>query len=168
MKNKSYIIIGPPCSGSKLTAKMVAHVLGVKDFNEWEGYGTIESKNKRIIHLSLPFQKPPQYKTINELLEENRGRSIYLIITSRDYTITNLSRSKIYKKITKKQIVEQKQKLLNIIFSINDSSVPYLFWSYETFMLYRYFYLQTLYRFLKVKSDFMPEIKDGNIKYIKI
>jgi len=43
------------------------------------------------------------------------------------------------------------------------SHQKYLLWSYESFMFLKQDYLALLYNFLDVNSDFMPELKDGNV-----
>jgi len=51
--------------------------------------------------------------------------------------------------------------------SVMRSHQKYLLWSYESFMFLKQDYLTLLYDFLNVDSDFMPELKDGNIGKIQ-
>ena len=45
--------------------------------------------------------------------------------------------------------------------------IPYFIWSYESFMFLGSDYLQNLYQFLGVESDFMPELRDANEGKVK-
>ena len=56
---------------------------------------------------------------------------------------------------------------INVIKEVKENNVSYFFWSFETTLLYKHLYLQELYKFLGVESDYVPPIYDANKKYIK-
>lgn len=52
---------------------------------------------------------------------------------------------------------------------IINSRHKYIIWSYETFMFLREGYLNSLYEFIGVESEFIPNLIDANIgKIVKV
>ena len=49
------IITGAENTGSRLVAKIVAHVHGVAKFGEWHGFQSISKNGVRILHRSIPY-----------------------------------------------------------------------------------------------------------------
>lgn len=166
MAKKCIFIIGPESSGSKLVARICAHVLNIVDFNEWDGSAWCDMGNHKICHRSLPYNIPPQFPDITKWIRDNENDfKIHFVLTTRDITISQLSRSERWSK-HQEQTVRESTIAKKIMSQVMQSSFPHIIWSYETFMFLGTAYLQHLYKFLEVKSDFTPELLDGNLKRI--
>ena len=69
------------------------------------------------------------------------------------------------KKNDPRDITEKRnQKARKIMIEIMQKE-PFFIWSYESFMFLGEPYLKILYQWLGIKSNYMPEINDGNKKY---
>lgn len=162
MLQKTVIVLGPEGSGSKLCARIIAHSLGTCDFNEWEGFlwAPNENKTHNVLHRSIPSGEKCYIIDIDKIIKEHKN--IFFILTTRDKNISKRSR-----KYTEEEHQKWIKKNKEIIKRIKKSASPYMFFSYETFMLYKEIYLKELYDFLEIDSNFIPELIDGNKKYIK-
>lgn len=164
--NKCVFVIGPESSGSKLIAKVCAHVLGIYEFGQWNGTGSCESGEHKVYHRSLPYGDPPKYPDIQEWIEENKSRyELYFILTTRDISISELSRHDRWSRpaeLSRQQSLKAKE----IMVGVMKSGFNFFIWSYETFIFLDKNYLDLLYRYLGVESDFLPELIDGNRKKI--
>lgn len=155
------MVIGPECSGSKLIARICAHVLGIQTYESFGGHDFINEKHK-VCHRSLPFSIPPQYPNIEDWITRNETSfELFFILTTRDISISELSRVRRFNKSIK-QVRKESDDAKTIMISLLKSQPNCFIWSYETFMFLRMAYLQKLYQFLGVQSDFIPEIIDGN------
>jgi len=166
MKHKCVFVIGPESSGSKLIAKIISHALNIDQYGEWNGMGWTEKGMHKVCHRSLPFLIPPQYPDIEKWIHDNQGGyDIFFVITTRDITLSEISRIKRFKK-TSTQVQEESKRANEIICDVINSGKNYYIWSYETFMFLKKDYLILLYNFLGIDSDYMPALIDGNSKAI--
>jgi hypothetical protein len=164
---KCVIVFGPESSGSKLVAKIIAHVLDVQSFGDWNGAGWCVGEQHRVCHRSLPFGATPQFPDVAAMIQDHReGFDLRFILTTRDQTLSQASRVARFKK-TPVQLDEESARAREIILGILKSGWPALVWSYETLMFLRDGYLAQLYDFLGVTSDFMPTLTDGNAARLK-
>jgi hypothetical protein len=167
MRPKCIFIIGSPCSGSKLIAKIIAHVLGGCKYGSWDGMKWAKSKNKNLVcHFSMPAGDiKKEWPPINKWIKKyGDAYDLCFILTVRDSSCSSKSRLK-HRTSLKVQQEENKQIKANMQ-KVIDSGAKYFIWSYETFMFLRGMYLQELWKALDIESNFIPELKDGNIKYI--
>jgi len=77
--------------------------------------------------------------------------------------MSEVSRHNRWSKTFKQSTVES-DKAREILTGImkDESDLDYIIWSYESFMFLKEDYLQTLYDFIGVKSDFIPKLIDAN------
>jgi len=160
--NKCIFVIGPESSGSKLIARVCAHVLNAANYEDWNGSGWCGAEGNMVCHRSLPFNIPPEYPDIDGWIKKySQHYNIYFILTTRDITISEMSRNRRWQKPFD-QLEEETQEARKIMSRILNSDHNYFIWSYETFMFFKLDYLKKLYHFLGVKSIFIPELMDGN------
>lgn len=167
MSNKKCIfVIGPESSGSKLIAKVIANVLDIKTYGQWSGSGTKDNGYHKVVHRSLPYNFPPQFPSVEDLIKQNQMFDIYFILTTRDISISERSRFERWTKPleTAKKESDQAREIMSYIINSNQK---YLIWSYETFMFLKSDYLKCLYSFLEIESDFIPSLFDGNKGKVK-
>lgn len=162
-------VVGPESSGSKLTARIAAHVLGVTTFDEWDGSGWCGHEMRpgnRVCHRSLPFMLPPKWPDFDEWIE-NHGAThqVRFIVTTRDRSISERSRIRRFHK-GPEQVTNETNTAVHMIQDLLARETSTHVHSYETMVLLGAPYLNLLYDFLGVESDFMPEILDGNRPYI--
>ncbi len=169
-KNKCIIVVGPESSGSTLVANIFAHVLGMHDFNEWDAAGWCDNGYDMLCHRSLPYGRyPPRFPNIDRWISKYKDDyDLSFILTTRDITISEVSRFYRWGKPFE-QSKEESDKARELMVKIMNSGQKYFIWSYETFMFLQKDYLDLLYRFLDIETDFMPDLKDGNVsKIIKL
>jgi len=164
IKNKCVFTIGPESTGSMLVAKIIADVLGVETYGQWNGVGWIDKGANKVCHRSLPFNIPPQYPDIEQWISSNQeSHDIFFVLTTRDITLSEKSRINRFGKNLHQvglESIQAKNRILNLL---NSEQKCFIF-SYETFMYLELGYLKELYRFLGVESDFIPKLIDGNKK----
>lgn len=162
MKYKCVFIIGPESSGSMLIARMLAEVLGIERYGKWNGVGWVDKGKHKVCHRSLPFNIPPQYPDITKWISNNeQDYEIYFVITTRDITISEVSRIKRFPK-TMEQVQKESKKAKDSITELLSSDEKCFVFSYEAFMFLKLAYLRRLYKFLGIDSEFIPDIVDGN------
>ncbi len=166
MSNKRFILVtGPESTGSRLIARTIATAIGICNFEEWDGHGDRKSETDFVMHRSLPHNDPPNWIDIDEIKNGvAKDYTFYVIFCTRDIHI--IARSKVFRFIKSNKVIQLEARNAKTIISdhLNNNS---FIWSYETFMYLKEAYLQRLYQFLDIKSEFMPSIEDGNQKYIK-
>ena len=87
---KHIIVTGPEGSGGALVAKTIAHVLGVCDYDAWDGVDphAVERGKVRVQHTSLPAGRPSQFPDLTGWIEGNAGYSPQFVLTVRDNGIS--------------------------------------------------------------------------------
>ena len=166
------VVTGPENSGSRLCARITAQVLQVCNFGfDWPGYGwapnNISARHK-VLHRSTPYGNNEilNIDDISAYDELGPIDDIRFIFTTRDGSI---SRSK-YEKYTDDTWQKALKANISIIDKVRSRNLPYMFWSYESLLLYGETYLFELYQFLGVEgrpSEFVPPLLDANRKYLK-
>lgn len=162
MKNKCVFVIGPESTGSMLVAKICAHVMGIHPYGEWNGVAWSDTGTHKVCHRSLPYGTPPEYPSIEQWVAENAStHELYFILTTRDITISELSRFERWSRPFDQSRAES-DTARKIMSEVIDGKHDYLVWSYESFMFLGRGYLDGLYKFLNVESSFCPELIDAN------
>ena len=168
MKNKFVLVIGRASTGSKLIAKLMAHILGVTEYGTWEGHDCpIENNSENIvIHKSLPNDR--DWPDVNGIISEYPDHEIYIIITTREETLAKQSRTDTYH-WTEEQEENDKFLSKNIISSVMNSGNKFFIWSYETFMFLGIDYLISLCKFMGIEEPEIPDYDfiDANPKRIR-
>lgn len=156
------IVLGPESSGSKLIARVCAHVLGIRPYGEWNAVGWCAGGGHEVCHRSLPYGDPPRFPDVESMIAEHRAdHDIRFVLTTRDVTLSEMSRSRRFAKPAP-QLREESRRAREIMAGLLRSEWPVFIWSYETFMFLGKDYLDRLYAFLGTASDFMPDLVDGN------
>jgi hypothetical protein len=125
------------------------------------------SDRHMVCHRSLPYGKKCHFPDLSDWLNEyEKDYDIYFILTTRDITVSKFSRYQRWKK-PPKHSTEESETAKKIMLSVIDGQQPYFIWSYESFMFFGSPYLQSLYHFLGIESDFSPELKDANVNKVK-
>jgi hypothetical protein len=164
---KCVFVLGPESSGSKLCARIIAHVLGIAAFDAWDGTAWAVSDQHRVLHRSLPYGlDTPRYPDVRKLVGRFApGFNLYFVLTTRDITISERSRIERFGKPLA-QVSRETKKARSMMQKIMALDFPRLVFSYESLVYLGKPYLQDLYRFLGVESGFQPVITDGNRKRI--
>lgn len=157
-------------TGSMLIARTLAHVLDVADYGNWEGNGSVSNKKNKIFHTSFPTGKTePVFPDIQKFIEEHKDtHNIYFVLTTRDETIASISTRRRFlwrKERIKKQNIISQEKMRQVI---EDNNFQSFIFSYETFQFLGKTYLNELYVFLGIESNFMPDVYDANKKYVRV
>lgn len=168
MSKKVIVVVGPEGTGSKLCAKAIAASVGVCKFEEWNGFvwapnGTADPvfiNEHAVLHRSVPSGDQHYILDASSLI--NKHENIFFVFTTRDKNISKISRG--YTKEEHQKWISENKRLIRVV---QEHQVPYAFFSYESFMLYSDLYLKELYCFLDIDKNFVPDIIDGNEKYLK-
>jgi len=154
------LVISPESCGSKLVAKIVAHVLGIKKYGDWFGGGKVFTEKDEVYHVSLPRTKKREFVDIKPLV----SWSTHIVVTTRDHNISADSKCQYCETI--EQAIQENEIAKSMLEPILQYRKTFVF-SYETFIYYRLTYLKLLYRFLGVESSFIPSLHNGNRKYLR-
>lgn len=168
-KPKAVLVTGPESSGSKLIAKTLAHALEIKEFGTWDGTRTVSNTGAKVHHQSLPSKLGvnKEWLDIGEwYTEHNKNWDTYIVLNTRDKNISILSKLKRFQKAYQNSEYEM-EKASEIISSVINSNYRYYIFSYESLILLKDDYLQLLYKYIGINSEFCPSIKDSNKPYIK-
>jgi hypothetical protein len=163
LMKKCVFVFGPESSGSKLIAKICSHVLDIDRYGDWNGGSWSDHGLHKVYHRSLPYGIPPRFPDIIKLIAENeKDYDLYFILTTRDISISEISRFKRFSK-PHDQLQLESAKAREIITDLLKSDQKCFIWSYETLMFLQQAYLNQLYHFLRVSTDFSPKLVDGNV-----
>ncbi len=162
LEKKCIFIFGPESSGSRLMSKTLAHALDIREFDRWDGSGMICDDTHKVWHESLPAGVIPSFPDVEQMIAEHeKDYSLYFILTTRDITISESSRIARFNK-PHSQVHEDSSMAREIMLKLMRSDRKIFIWSYESFMYLGQDYLNLLYRFLDIDSNFMPQLNDGN------
>ena len=162
------LVTGPENSGSKLCARTIAHVLNVCDFEDWAGHYWAPNKisNKHsVLHRSTPYAGN-NVVNVNQIIKEYKGKDLRVVFTTRDGNISKNRLKKTRKNYTDddaKHFIGENIKIIN---KVRKENIPYIFWSFESTILYAETYLYDLYKFIGIESEYIPPLFDANEKYI--
>ncbi|MFC1526690.1 hypothetical protein ACFL6X_07770 [Candidatus Latescibacterota bacterium] len=165
-------VTGTESSGGSLIARTIAHVLGVSEYNDWDGMGPQAASNGtvKVEHVSLPAGNPSAFPDVQEWIHgPQRDGTRLFVLTVRDSGISMRSkvrRSQPHTATTAEEAAAQNSRAAELLTSLAASTAPHLFLSYETLVFMRHAYLQDLYQFLGVVSDFVPPLVDANERYL--
>lgn len=162
------VIIGPESSGSTLIAKTCAMAIDSNIAKKFNSGDILTLHNHVVIHKSLPEHLPPIFPDIRHIISEYELKNfkVHVILCTRDITISQYSRIRKFLK-PKNQTKEESKKARSIMLDIMETHDSWFIWSYETFMFLGELYLQRLYHFLAIESNYYPNITDGNKKSIE-
>ena len=162
---KKYIlIVGHEGTGSMLIGSLIA-----KNCNlEWDGAGIFDTDLIKFHHVSLPAGIPSQFENISDYIKEYEELGdLYIVITTRDITLSEHSRIKRFNK-KEIQVREETRIATRILKSFFGKSNSFIF-SYETFMIYENDYLLKLLDFIKIELKHLineGDLVDANAKKI--
>jgi hypothetical protein len=166
-KRKVIYIIGCEKTGSKFISRIIANIMGVCGFEDWNGSGICLFQDNNIVaHFSQPHLNPPQYSDIKSIENQHKDDDLRFIITTRDINISEKSRIKGWSFKNKENVTKQSGEAKKIIEYILKNH-NYFIWSYETMNYLKESYLEVLCKWLGVTSNKCFDIRDGNKKYIK-
>jgi len=161
-------VIGPESSGSMLIAKICSHVLDIQGYDKWNGVAWSDRGMHKVCHRSLPYGDPPKFPNLERwILENETNYELYFILTTRDIFLSERSRFRRWEKSFQQSQAESAM-AKEIISNVIKGGYPFFIWSYETFMYLERAYLECLYRFLGVESNFIPMLFDGNRSQVNI
>ncbi len=180
MKRKCVFIIGPESSGSTLIAQIISAALNGDTAWSGRGFNCCNSPfcdratdftkpcsqvEHLVCHRSLPFGQKPEWPPIKEWQSMYEA---YFVLCTRDSTISALSVKKRFQRKSE-HIAEHQSLAREILTDLLKSKAKSFLWSYETFMFLKEAYLEEIFSFLDLTSDYRPaEIKDANPKYIDL
>jgi hypothetical protein len=152
------IVTGQEGSGSTYISIAIAHAMGI----EYDG----RAKVGPIVHHSIPCGVHGGEKGARNFdILKYSGNTFVVCIRDNNCSIYSKHR-RFRRGITLDCDIEDNEKARDIITKIITTERSFVF-SYETFMYLRGPYLQQLYKFLDIKSDYVPTIIDGNEKYLQ-
>lgn len=167
MNAKCVFVLGPESSGSMLVARTLSHALGIHEYGQWDGTGWSEREGAqhRLLHRSIPYNRPPVYPDPEQLLTDAGDAEIHWVLTSRDVTLSEISRIDRFASTMEecRSDTERARDTMLWIISHRPETEWSLF-SYEAFMLLGKPYVDWLYRRIGLDSDFCPALKDANRK----
>ncbi|MEM7102820.1 MAG: hypothetical protein AAF502_06820 [Bacteroidota bacterium] len=181
IKPKCIFVIGTESSGSTFMAKTISKA--VNGPPEWNGRGfnyqksgdysdhlesgqTSQSTGVLVCHRSLPYGlKDPQWPPIEIW---NATYDAWYVICTRDNNIAQISAMARFGR-TLKETASNHAKAKIIIEQLLSNNPNCFIWSYETFIFLKGSYLERLYRFLDIETNYFPEdVIDGNERYTKV
>jgi len=167
MKRKGVFVLGPEGSGSKLVARIVAHILEVDSFESWGGGGCVDRGGHKVCHRSIPYGTASRMPDVNAwVADHEEDYELLLIIAIRDRTLSENSRLERFSK-PYRRVQQESEEARALLAEVLEGEQRCFIWSYETFMFLGATYLKRLYTFLGVSSDFMPVLVDGNKKRLQ-
>jgi hypothetical protein len=186
-QRRCVFVVGPESSGSRLAAKIVAHVLGVHAYGHWArpvGWShsdlphgnvsdsvqnnAVAARTDTVCHRSLPYGRKGVYPDLERWCSMNSDALTQFVITTRDVSIVDRSKRIRFNR-TESLCKLNRQRSRQWIAAVLQRKLPYFIWSYETLVYLREDYLRQLYAFLGVESDFVPpDLFDGNQKYVSV
>ena len=151
-----------------LIARTISAAMGVDAWDDWNGVawspgsGT-NARGDAVCHRSLPYMLDPvAWPDIDGWINQHGANTqITFVLCTRDRTLSELSRIERFGR-TPADVTAHTTRAREIMVRVLESEQRSFVWSYETFMLLRRPYLRTLYSYLDIDSDFMPELADGN------
>ncbi len=170
MKN-AWVICGPESSGSVLIAQVISFAAGHCDFyGQYSGHGfnSDSACENRVLHRSLPYKRPKRFQDF--LIEEiatfaEQYERVNYVLTTRDKTCSLLSKVRRFGGSIKE--AEEDYAMAAPFFQKLANDDNCFIWNYESMLLLGKPYFLRMYRFFDIESDFVPDIYDGNVPYIK-
>lgn len=170
---KHIIVTGTESSGGSLVARTIAHAFGVLHFDDWDGMGPNAVTNQivKVQHISLPAGNPSKFPNVREwIFGDDEDGPRFFVLTVRDNGISirsKMRRAEAYSELTLEEAQRDNARAASLLAEIASSHRPHLFFSYEALIFLGNVYLQDLYRFLDIESEFVPPMVDANARYLK-
>lgn len=168
MSKNVVVILGYESSGSVFIGKVVSYVLGKCDsFGAWNGYGFNGEIGDQlvILHRSMPYGRPKRWhdnpEEIKEIFVDYQMR---FVICTRDPTISQLSRTQRFGGSFTAYSADTSR--ATSLFAKVMARYPFYIWNFETMLTLGNSYFDDLYKWLDIKSEFYPTVKDANRPYI--
>lgn len=161
----AWVVVGQESSGSKFIAETLARIFNHNDYS-----GTFYSlqNSSLVYHRSCPFGRPKNgFDAIKAEIEIIRAHCpcVYFIFTTRSKNIS-FSRKALRFGDTA-ETAEADLVDLEQLYEYLDGLDNLLFvWSYETLCILREKYFKRLYDYFGINSQYFPEVKDSNEKYL--
>jgi hypothetical protein len=181
MYKQCVIVQGAESSGTRLISRIAAHVLDCAKYrrsNHTPDVVRSDDGANIVVHRSLPYgrSRNPGWESVADLVDKYcpDGYTLKFVLPVRYSAFVRQSKlnhrtrgrpgppSQSVQDWVDGEIERAREHLHEILAS------PYarLIMSYETLLYLGGPYLQELYRFLGVRSDFVPGLIDGNRKYL--
>ncbi len=166
-----WIVCGPESSGSSFLAKTLSYAIGKCSYpGEYSGYAYNNSYicENFVLHRSIPYGRPKHWA--ENLLHEidsfkYKFEKVNFILTTRDRNISTLSKIKRFNE-NANEAQEDFKKASSFFHELTMDLNTYI-WSYESMILLGDSYFKRMYKFFNIKSDYIPNIYDGNEPYIQ-
>jgi glycosyltransferase involved in cell wall biosynthesis len=120
----------------------------------------------RFIDHPLTGRHNPQPMVLVNGLKQ-AGYDVYVVLTVRDGTIANLSKLREHTDGGMATAEEEMGEAVRLIQEVLEQHDQCFVCSYEALMLLGEPYVQQLYRFVGIESDYMPPLKNANPKYVR-
>ncbi len=174
---KIIVVVGAESSGNKLIFEILKKSDNYADDEKkmalwWDKPESIECDVERITFRSLPhggigngrkFVDPVAFADD----AVRAGYDVRFVVTTRDRSIVERSKTGFHcigNAGLAKNEMDETRKILGWLISTHGERC--FLWNYETFMFLRGHYLDSLYRWLGIEMRNLPELIDGNVKYL--
>jgi len=156
MKNYAIMIAGAERTGGCLCARAISMLLNGHDTSAWWGSGPNPSIfAHRVYHHSIPYwedqkDKWDPFPWLNEFLETHKT---FYVFTTRDNAISIRSKKSRFGKSFSLSI-DENNRARKLLFDVHKKNKQRIFWwSYETFMFFKEYYLEIFTDFIKFKIE---------------
>lgn len=160
--------MGPESSGSLLTARICAQVLMDVPFDSERTEKWEDDAGNRVWRVSLPSGPETTFVDVNQLVQDySQTHDLHFILTTRDITLSEYSRRGRFMRRGSYEVKRHSDRAHDIMLQIMTMDYPWYISSYETMIFLGKPYLDLMYEFLGVESDFIPSLRDGNLNRIQ-
>ncbi|MDG2424764.1 MAG: hypothetical protein P8M22_12400 [Phycisphaerales bacterium] len=168
MQPKVVFVIGPESTGSTLIARICGHVLCGIPMNSGEKTQWKDQDDNQVWHVSLPSGAAASFPDIDAWISKYKEtHAIHFVLTTRDITLSEFSRRGRFMRRGAEEVKQQSQQARDIMIHAMGLGYPWHIVSYETTVFLGAPYLDLLYRFIGVESDFLPPLRDANLKRLE-
>jgi len=174
--HKTYLVIGPESSGTKIVAKWIGYCIGLLDsVDDWWGFWDIESDDftKKVCHRSFPHHLRDGYHHGSfeewDKIYKNNPENLIVIICLRDINISSISTywGVSLADVSFDKVLEQKEISKKYISDyLNQDKYKFVLFSYEIFCYLQNEYLKHISRKIGIECKDIS-VKNGNSKYVK-
>jgi hypothetical protein len=168
MLPKAIFIIGAESTGSTLVSRICGHVLCGAPMAKGEKALWADEQGNEVWHVSLPSGAAASFPDIDLWIEKYKDtHDIRFILTTRDITLSEYSRRGRFMRRGEAEVKDQSAKARDIMCHAMTLGYPWHIVSYETLMFLGQPYVELIYDFIGVESDFAPSLRDGNLKRLQ-
>lgn len=143
-------VVGPEKSGSKIAARVAAHLCGIAHYNRYDGVDPVTNYRGTVYHTSFPRRIPAEFPDVYSLLPCARDEydDIRIIICVRSPGISKISIERDFGR-SHNDVQYQYSKAMAICRELY-SLYSCLVWSYESFLFLGTAYINDMARYLDV------------------